>query len=135
MKLILTVLLFISASVALSQKPDSLKCMGAKPDEFSNLAASAAKVHLIDVRLPFEYRKEHIEGAKRVRAGEKLAKASERWDKNAIILLYCTTGVRSCRSASLLNSKGFTHVWSLDGGIEAWKKQGLPVKRRIKLSR
>jgi len=39
-------------------------------------------------------------------------------------------GRRGERAGNLLLSQGFTDVFSLDGGIQAWKKAGLPLKRQ-----
>lgn len=39
-------------------------------------------------------------------------------------------GRRGARAGNFLLAQGFTDVFSLDGGIQAWKKAGLPLKRK-----
>lgn len=49
-------------------------------------------------------------------------------DNNKKVLVYCHTGSRSAHVASLLTRNDFTKVYSLKGGIQAWKKANLPIK-------
>ena len=44
------------------------------------------------------------------------------------LILYCSTGERSAMAAATLRSMGYRDVRVLDGGIEAWKREGLPVE-------
>lgn len=44
------------------------------------------------------------------------------------MILYCSTGERSAMAAATLRSMGYRDVRVLDGGIEAWKREGLPVE-------
>ncbi len=44
------------------------------------------------------------------------------------LVLYCSTGERSAIAAATLRSMGYRDVSVLDGGIEAWKREGLPVE-------
>lgn len=50
--------------------------------------------------------------------------------KNRKIVLACHLGIRSMRVAQFLIIQGWdeANIFSLNGGIEAWKKSGLPVK-------
>ncbi|NCD42593.1 MAG: rhodanese-like domain-containing protein [Bacteroidia bacterium] len=45
------------------------------------------------------------------------------------IVVACTQGIRSTKVANLLSRQGFKHTANLDGGIAAWKEQGMPVIR------
>lgn len=51
-------------------------------------------------------------------------------DKNKKILVYCRSGSRSAHIAGLLTRNEFEHVYSLKGGINAWKKANLPIKTK-----
>ncbi len=49
------------------------------------------------------------------------------FDPDRRLILYCSTGERSAMAAATLRSMGYRDVRVLDGGIEAWKREGLPV--------
>ena len=48
-------------------------------------------------------------------------------ERNAKIVLYCRTGPMSRIAAETLVRLGYTNVWDLAGGFEAWKGAGLPL--------
>jgi rhodanese-related sulfurtransferase len=50
--------------------------------------------------------------------------------QNRKIVIACHLGIRSLRVAQFLVIQGWdeANIFSMDGGIEAWKKAGLPVK-------
>ena len=49
-------------------------------------------------------------------------------DKSAELILYCGGGYRSALAADVLQSMGYTNVYSLAGGWKAWKESGAPVE-------
>lgn len=51
-------------------------------------------------------------------------------DKDAPVVLYCRSGPMSVRAATALVGLGFTHVYSLEGGFNAWSAAGLPMEGR-----
>jgi rhodanese-related sulfurtransferase len=52
------------------------------------------------------------------------------FDPDRRLILYCSTGERSAMAAATLRSMGYRDVRVLDGGIEAWKRDGLPVEKQ-----
>lgn len=50
-------------------------------------------------------------------------------DKSAPIVLYCRTGPMSTRAAQDLVRLGYTNVYNLVGGFNAWVEAGLPLDR------
>lgn len=46
------------------------------------------------------------------------------------IVLYCQTGRMSAIAAEALVKAGYTDVWDLAGGMEAWKASGQPLLER-----
>lgn len=81
---------------------------------------------LLDVRSRSEYDSQHIEGARHIHYGNLVEHIDALLPEQDIIL-YCASGTRSQIAASLLQSYGFSGVANMRGGIEAWRKAGLPV--------
>ncbi len=48
-------------------------------------------------------------------------------DKNAMIVLYCRSGRMSAIAAEDLVDAGYTNVWDLAGGFNAWKDAGFEL--------
>jgi rhodanese-related sulfurtransferase len=48
-------------------------------------------------------------------------------DRDATIVLYCRTGPMSAQAAEALVGLGYTDVYHLDGGFNAWVEWGLPM--------
>jgi len=48
-------------------------------------------------------------------------------DKDAPIVLYCRTGPMSVTAAEVLVRLGYTNVYNLVGGFQAWSEWGLPL--------
>lgn len=74
---------------------------------------------LIDVREPYEWQICHIEGAQ-LKPMRRIHEWMHELDPSAEIVFQCHTGQRSMRVAMFLKSQGFTNVYNLSGGIEAW---------------
>lgn len=47
--------------------------------------------------------------------------------KDREIYLYCAVGGRSKEAAEMLIQEGYTKVYHLSGGIQAWANAGLPI--------
>lgn len=91
------------------------------------VANSDAK--LIDVREDNEWAAAHAAGAEHMGKGiiERDIEASVP-DKSTELILYCGGGYRSALAADVLQTMGYTNVWSMAGGWKAWQESGAPVE-------
>jgi molybdopterin/thiamine biosynthesis adenylyltransferase/rhodanese-related sulfurtransferase len=82
----------------------------------------------VDVRETDEWEQGHLPGAVLVPRGN-LESRIERIapDKSRAVVVYCAVGARSAFAAKSLSELGYTHVHSLAGGIEDWKRDGLEI--------
>ncbi|MGM0541954.1 MAG: rhodanese-like domain-containing protein [Pseudomonadota bacterium] len=83
---------------------------------------------LLDVRTAKEFKEGFIGEATNVPVTELSANMNKLpKDKEKPLLVYCLTGARSKRAAGILTKAGYTQVFNLAGGINAWKSAGLPI--------
>ena len=122
----LLLIIFLSGTLV-AQVPDSLKYKSLRPAEFQLAYQKAEKPILIDVREFFEFRKSRLKDAVNIPSSGHLESATDSIDKNSDLFFYCTSGFRSKRVAKFFYDKGFLKTYSLDGGIMAWKREGMPV--------
>jgi hydroxyacylglutathione hydrolase len=82
---------------------------------------------VLDVRIYEAFAKDRIPGA--VYAGEKkvLLDLVNDFDKDIPLLIYCEYGERSEVVIKILKKRGFTNLFHLKKGYEAWRKEGFPV--------
>ena len=86
-----------------------------------------AGARLVDVREADELQADGlIAGALHVPLGELSERAAEL--SGEPVVLVCRSGVRSAMAADALRASGF-EAYSVDGGILAWEREGLPVER------
>jgi len=77
---------------------------------------------LIDVREPFEYEIARIDGAKLIPLAE-IGERTEELQREQPIVVHCHSGERSAQAVRLLQQRGFSNVYNLEGGIDAWSDQ------------
>ena len=81
---------------------------------------------LVDVREVNEYLDENIPGA---RNAPLSGMGRTRIDGAPTVVFHCKSGARTRMNAAALAQCTDAEVYILDGGIEAWKAAGFPVKR------
>ena len=86
------------------------------------------ELHLVDVREQMEFAGGRVSGASSLPLGE-LEERHKELDHSKPIYVMCRTGRRSAEAQQRLRSLGFTNVINVAGGIEAWKKEDLPMER------
>jgi len=92
------------------------------PHELKRRMDAGEPFELIDVREPFEYEIARIDGATLIPLGEITDRLDELSDEQPIVV-HCHTGKRSAQAVGLLQQHGFTKVYNLEGGIDAWSDQ------------
>ena len=80
---------------------------------------------LIDIRGRDEHARERIEGAKNIPV-ESLTTLD---DDSRIAIFHCRSGQRTALHAGKLAEAASCEAYIIEGGIEAWKKAGLPIAR------
>ena len=82
---------------------------------------------LVDVREPDEHARERIPGAQNLPLSQ-LEAAGLALRGSGPVLFHCRSGARTQGSAARLVAKaGRAEAYEVEGGLEAWKRAGLPV--------
>jgi rhodanese-related sulfurtransferase len=85
---------------------------------------------VLDVREASEYQAGHVLNSRHLALGEIETRSAEvEKYKAKPVIVVCESGNRSDKAAAVLRKQGFGQVFSLSGGIGAWKQAGLPVEK------
>ena len=77
---------------------------------------------ILDVRTPWEFSKEHIEGAENLDFTDPdFNEMVEKLDKDKIYVIYCKSGRRSDKVKEILKNLGFIKIYSIKNGFKGWK--------------
>jgi rhodanese-related sulfurtransferase len=102
----------------------------AETDVISPKDAAAMRVRnkavIVDVRENGDWNEHQIHGAIHI----PLSQLNERLPeleayKNSPIITQCQAGMRSAQAQLILKAAGFSKVYLMNGGIQAWHEQGL----------
>lgn len=81
----------------------------------------------LDVREKSEFDREHIADSKHIPSAQLSEKTASLTDKQQPIMVVCASGQRAKSAAKELKASGFTEVYVLTGGLNAWKEAKLPL--------
>jgi len=84
-------------------------------------------VLLIDVREQDEYDNEHIEGSILLPLSRFAPHSVPAPADNQIIVFLCAAGIRSAMAVAHCLQAGSAHNAHMEGGMQAWKRAGLPT--------
>jgi len=101
------------------EKEDVLADYDITPKELKDMMDANADLYVLDVREPHEIAICAIEGTKKIPLGD----VSERYlevPKDREVVVHCKLGGRSAQAVDFLQSKGYTNVKNLAGGIIRW---------------
>lgn len=86
---------------------------------------------VVDVREPVEFALGHLPGAKLIPLGQIDGRLAE-IPRDRPVVLFCKAGGRAARAQEKLTAAGFTEVFVVSGGTDAWIAAGFPVDRAAK---
>jgi len=98
------------------------------PNEALAMLQQRNDVLFLDVRTSQERAYASIAGSTLVNFWD-LVRGKEVLPQDKPILLVCAVGGRSFAVGQILSRKGYPEVYNLEGGIEQWHKDGLPLVR------
>lgn len=97
------------------------------PQEAQAMIAQRKELLVIDVRGPEELREGFIAGSQLVPFWD-IAKGQKTLPTDHPLLLVCAVGGRSYAVGQYLAQKSYREVYNLQGGIDNWKRAGLPLQ-------
>jgi rhodanese-related sulfurtransferase len=85
---------------------------------------------VIDLRTKESFDAGHITDARNVPAAELEAQAESlrKWREKPVIA-YCDAGTNGASAVRTLTKLGFTKVFNLEGGLNSWVKDNLPLAK------
>jgi len=93
----------------------------------AELLASSDPPLAVDVRTSRERGQKHLAGSLNIPLNH-LAENLDKLPRDRSLLVYCAGGYRSSIAASLMQSRGFSRVREIAGGIAGWEAAGLPIE-------
>lgn len=81
----------------------------------------------LDIREPAEFKKEHIAESMSLPLSTLEANIAKLKNPAQPIILVCASGQRARTAAKQLRGKGFSDIYVLTGGLNAWKDGKLPL--------
>jgi rhodanese-related sulfurtransferase len=78
---------------------------------------------LVDIREPDEHARERVPGAR----SEPLSRLAALPANSSAVVFHCRSGARTAANAARLAEAAPCQAYILEGGIDAWKKAGLPI--------
>lgn len=130
MKKVIVVCLLLGMISCNSQDKKEVSFIDVNVAEFQQLISKEG-IQLVDVRTPEEYNAGHIKNAKLINFFDSDFKEQSTTilDKNKPVYLYCRSGGRSAKSAKIYKEAGFTKVYNLLGGFNAWSAKNLEIEK------
>jgi rhodanese-related sulfurtransferase len=125
---------YLAAGIAVAAAAVAVYELRARIQSFAALSSMQAVrlmnqgALVIDLRGKELYDAGHITDARNVPAAEIESQADslKKWREKTVIT-YCDSGVNGASSARTLAKLGFTKVFNLQGGLNAWIKDNMPL--------
>jgi rhodanese-related sulfurtransferase len=123
----LTVALVLSASSALGV---NLRSPGIEPQALHAQLGTADAPLIVDVRSPTEYSAGHVPGAVNIPA-PTVTRHLEELRQAPDLVLYCNDRRFTAVAERLLTKAKVSGYSHLEGGLSAWRGQGLPLETSL----
>ena len=87
---------------------------------------------MLDIRSAAEFEVEFIAGSRNIPLPELESRIEElaKYRQKPLIVLCATGGARAAQAVKALSKAGFEQIFSLSGGLNAWKDAGQPVSTK-----
>ena len=95
--------------------------------EAAELIKTRENLQVIDVRTPQERKQFRIPDTRLVPVGDVIRGVFEA-DHDQPLILICAVGGRSYVAGKVMFARGYKEIYNLEGGIESWRKAGLPLE-------
>jgi rhodanese-related sulfurtransferase len=121
--LIILALVLLAGVAGCAKVGDGLKTYSNLSVDQLNEMMAQKDFFLVDVHIP---RQEHIPGTDLFVPFDQIEANREKFpaDKDVTIVVYCRTGNMSQESSQRLAELGYSRVYNLVGGIQAWNRAG-----------
>ena len=84
------------------------------------------EIQIVDVRESYEWEAGRIEGSVHIPLNQLMAGAGQDLDAARPVVAVCRVGNRSELARLMLQARGY-EAYNLEGGLEMWDQQGLPL--------
>lgn len=85
-------------------------------------------VQLVDVRESWEYQEGHVPGTDHIPVATVFTRRDE-LSRDKDVIFVCAVGQRSALACEMAAAAGLTRLYNMEGGTEAWIKEGHPVDK------
>jgi rhodanese-related sulfurtransferase len=129
-RLLCLLALFLVSVTGFGQSAGKVVYKELEPAAFQKTLQKTPGAVLLDVRTAEEYGEGHLAQARNVDyKRDDFRQQVGQLDKSKPYFVYCKAGMRSEKAADIMKELGFRQVYTLDGGIDEWEDENLPVER------
>lgn len=119
---------------------NTIVCQNITAKELQQKQADGESIDLIDVRTPVEFREVHVDYARNEPLDRlnPVAIMERHGDQSKPLYVMCRTGNRAKQAIEKFHHAGYENVINVDGGVQQWEADKLPVirgKKAISLER
>ena len=113
--------------IRVNQKGQAKALEMVSPKSAQELVEKDQNVKLLDVRSALEYSDSHIKGSVNIPIDMLTSRLKELNESGNSYIVLCRTGNRSPMAADMLIQSGISSVKVMEGGVERWRKERLPI--------